>query len=172
MKKKNLLLLAAMAGICAIGLVSCRSRAEFSGGKSLSPAETKELLSEEPKEPVTSEQILPQEKAYYFVEGSGAVYHSDAACTYLKKSQDIKNGTLAQALAAGKERLCAACAKKQPSAPGEEQADSVCYYTAGGSVWHYDRSCGALARSADVLSGTVNAAMLDGKTRPCSRCGD
>ncbi len=171
MKKKNLLLFAAMAGMCAFGLLSCRNHTEFSGGKPLSEAQTKALLSAQPKE--SEAEVVPQEEgAYYFVEGSGTVYHSEASCTHLKKSQNIKIGTLAQALAAGKVKLCATCAKKQSVELDDGETDRTCYYTAGGTVWHYDRSCGALARSGNVLSGTVDGALLDGKTRPCSRCGD
>ena len=172
MRKKNLLLLAAMAGVCVFGLISCRNRTEFSGGNPLSEEQAKELLATEPKKPETPPVLCEEEQTYYFVEGNGSVYHSEPSCTYLKKSQNVKSGTLAQVLAAGKVKLCGTCAKKQTSVLDESVTERTCYYTAGGTVWHYDRSCGALARSSDVRSGTVDSAMLDGKTRPCTRCCD
>ena len=41
------------------------------------------------------------------------------------------------------------------------------YWTPGGSVWHSDPDCSALARSNDVRSGTV---AQSGKSRGCKRC--
>ncbi len=170
--KRKLLLLALMAGTCAFSLLSCRARPEFSGGKALSTEETQALLTSLQEAP--SVDATEQEKMYYFVTGSGAVYHSDASCAHLKNSKNVQTGTLSRVLDAGKERLCASCAKKEAGAQTEAATEDtqVCYYTAGGTVWHCDSSCASLSRSKNVLEGTVSEAMLSGKTRPCTRCGE
>ena len=184
--KKKLLMLAAMAGMCAFGMLSCRTRSEFFAGESLAPADAQALLSAEKESAKGGEEIAEesvattQDTLYYYVAGSGEVYHNNASCGYLKKSQSVLEGTLAQVNAAGKTRLCAACEKaKEEILPASGEADTdadaqerICYYTAGGKVWHYDRNCASLANSENVLSGTETQAALDGKTRPCARCGD
>ena len=183
--KKKLLMLAAMAGMCAFGMMSCRTRSEFSAGESLSPVEAQAVLSaaqeKEEKQPVAEKtEEVTQETTYYYVKGSGSVYHSDASCGYLKNSQNVCSGSLAQVMQEGKTRLCSACQKAQgESLPTLDKADAdvseearICYYTAGGKVWHYDRNCASLANSENVRSGTEAQAALDEKTRPCARCGD
>ena len=154
--------------VCTCLLCSCRRRAEFSGGQTLSDEEAREMLSALQEEPSAEEAV------YYFVTGSGTVYHSSASCTYLKNSGNVQTGSLSQALAAGKERLCSACAKAGASALTTDNADPsrACYYTASGSVWHYDNACVSLAHSENVISGTVEQAMQDGKARACARCGN
>ena len=185
--KTKLLVLAAMAGMCAFGMLSCRTRSEFSAGRSLSPAEAQAVLSaaqekEEEKSDLSekTEAKDAQEAVFYYVKGSGTVYHSVASCGYLKNSQNVCSGSLSQVKTEGKTRLCSACQKAQdegqpmPEETGESASEEerICYYTAGGKVWHYDRGCASLANSENVQSGTETQAALDGKTRPCARCGD
>lgn len=158
---------------CALGLFSCKADTDFSGSGSLSEEEMRTLLASMQGETTGTDG---QEKLYYFVSGSGTVYHSNAACSYLKNSKNVIEGTLSEALAAGKETLCSACAaeeQKQDSAPPDTEENArICYYTAGGSVWHYDSACATLSHSENVQTGTVAQAMLEGKTRACARCGD
>lgn len=52
----------------------------------------------------------------------------------------------------------------------EENADTV-YWVAGGEVWHTKSTCSSLSRSKNILSGTVEDAVLAGKSRVCKRCG-
>ena len=154
--------------LCVCALCSCYRRAEFSGGKALTQDGVREMLD------ATDGGEESEEKLYYFVSGDGEVYHSSSSCSYLKNSKNVLSGTMAQVSAAGKERLCSACAKNEKDAPVLADVDTsrVCYYTAGGGVWHYDSTCASLAHSENVRSGTVEQAMLDGKTRACARCGD
>ncbi len=57
--------------------------------------------------------------------------------------------------------------------PEDTDADGMTvYWTAGGSVWHEEKSCSALANSKNILSGSVNEARLAGKNRGCKRCTD
>lgn len=46
------------------------------------------------------------------------------------------------------------------------------YWVKSGDVWHLSADCPSLSRSKNVISGTVTAAMAQGKTRVCKRCGN
>lgn len=48
---------------------------------------------------------------------------------------------------------------------------SVVYWVRGGSVYHLKSDCSSLSRSSEILSGTIEDAIADGKERVCSRCG-
>ena len=168
---RRVLKLASCLLLLACFLCSCGNHAEFSGGEALSVEETQALIASWKTES-SAERI--EEGIYYFVTGSGAVYHSNASCAHLKNSKNVQSGTLAQAQTAGKDRLCATCAKGMGigSELSDADGDRACYYTVGGAVWHYDPSCASLSQSENVQGGTVEQAMLAGKTRPCARCGD
>ncbi len=53
---------------------------------------------------------------YWLVKGS--VYHVFPDCTYIAGKENVQSGTQAEAQAAGKERACAVCSKR--NAKGEE----------------------------------------------------
>lgn len=53
----------------------------------------------------------------------------------------------------------------------DEFGNIVVYWTAGGSVWHYKRDCGALINSAAIESGPIDKAMEAGMERACRKCG-
>ena len=167
--KRKLILIAVVLALCVLGLCACRNRAVFSGGESLSGEEAQQRL-----DAMQGTQSVSEEKVYYFVAGSGEAYHSDGSCAYLKNSEHVQAGSLSEAIAAGKVRLCTACAQKEGNEPLQDavQDGRTCYYTVGGKVWHYDKECPSLANSNTVYEGTVEQAMLEGKSRVCSRCGD
>ena len=171
MIRKALLLIVLLAS-CAFVLFSCGARADFFAGRAYSPDELQTLLASA-RETEDQNADTTVEPTYYFVEGGGVVYHSNPHCSYLKNSTGVLPGTLSEALAVGKERLCTACAKTQTDISQSDEAPNErgCYYTPGGTVWHYDASCVTLAYSEIVHSATVAQAQLDGKTRPCTRCG-
>ncbi len=55
----------------------------------------------------------------------------------------------------------------------EEESDNIediVYWVSGGEVWHIKRDCPSLSRSKDILSGTMNDALQEGKSRVCKRC--
>jgi len=60
------------------------------------------------------------ETLYCWIAG-GTVYHRSTACYSLSKSTGIVTGTLEEALAAGKERLCSVCG----DAPVEVETGTV-----------------------------------------------
>lgn len=59
---------------------------------------------------------------------------------------------------------------QEAPAPTPDEAQ-VCYYTAGGSVWHLDAACYHLSKSKNVITATVREAIEQGKTKVCSNCG-
>ncbi len=53
----------------------------------------------------------------------------------------------------------------------DDEATDTVYWVKNGEVWHTKSACSSLSRSKNILSGTVEDAMLAGKTRVCKRCG-
>ena len=53
----------------------------------------------------------------------------------------------------------------------DEVADTV-YWVKNGEVWHMKSTCASLSRSKNIISGTIEEAMLAGKNRVCKRCGN
>ncbi len=51
-----------------------------------------------------------------------------------------------------------------------DNEDTV-YWVKGGEVWHLKRTCSSLSNSRNILTGTVEEAVANGKIRQCSRCG-
>ncbi len=49
--------------------------------------------------------------------------------------------------------------------------ENVVYWVKNGEVWHLTEKCPSLSRSKTILSGTVDEAVENGKTRVCKRCG-
>ena len=171
---------------CVLFVSSCGDAEGFSAGAQLSGTALelfmRDLFNEEndsAKEEPPSEEAEPEEVECYFVSGSGEVYHTRADCSYLKNSKNVMSGTLADASAAGKTRLCSACSKasdekEEGSDPtlDEQTLKRTCYFVSGGSVWHYDENCSALSKSKEVICGLVEDAIAAGKTRACAKCKD
>ncbi len=59
----------------------------------------------------------------------------------------------------------------ESSATFNETTVAVVYWTEGGSVWHNTKDCSALARSKNIMSGSVHDAVEAGKERVCKKCG-
>ncbi len=49
--------------------------------------------------------------------------------------------------------------------------ETMVYWVKTGEVWHTRLDCSSLSRSKDVISGSVESALQNGKTRACKRCG-
>ena len=49
--------------------------------------------------------------------------------------------------------------------------EALVYWTKNGEVWHTRSTCSSLAKSKEILSGTVEQAISSGKDRICKRCG-
>ena len=45
------------------------------------------------------------------------------------------------------------------------------YWVPGGDVFHSTDKCTHISGKAGIMHGTIDEAIANGKTRPCSRCG-
>lgn len=99
-------------------LVGCQAR-PFDAGEPLSREEVAalkaELLEKAAAEGATEEEEKREEAPpewdglYRWLSGGG-VYHKHVSCAYIKDREDILEGALEAALAAGKEKPCSRCA--------------------------------------------------------------
>lgn len=48
--------------------------------------------------------------------------------------------------------------------------DGNVFWTDSGKIWHATYECSYLANSNEILHGTIEQAMLEGKERACTRC--
>ena len=70
------------------------------------------------------------------------------------------------------ESMSAALFETESPTESEPHSPSVVYWTEGGSVYHRDPHCSHLAKADKVSSGYVGNAIMYGKDRPCSLCGE
>ncbi len=194
---KKLFFLAAALGVCVCALISCRPKPAFDAGKPLSAKELEALrhslenADDKADEPTDDANApLDENKTIVYYIGTSEVYHSNRECSYLKKSENVNEGSLEQAKIAGKTRLCAACARDCeqediPDGNGENagggtlsagnqngENKTIVYYTQNGEAYHFDSNCTYLKGSSLVREGALEDALAAGKDRPCSRCGD
>ena len=92
----------------------CTATADFDAGEQLTAAELaalKEQLAAQKEEEDTAPSAgsAVQDGTVYWLD-SGKVYHTNAACYHIAKKDSVKSGTVEEATAAGKERVCASCA--------------------------------------------------------------
>lgn len=88
----------------------------FVGGETLTPEKLREISAAvftDPAEPDTQPPVAdPVLAAYagrvYWLEG-GTVAHTDRNCYHINRSEDVRSGSPADAVAAGKTTLCTAC---------------------------------------------------------------
>ena len=53
----------------------------------------------------------------------------------------------------------------------EHIGDGTVYWVKSGEVWHKTDKCPSLSRSKNIRSGSIEDAMLAGKSRACKKCG-
>ena len=206
--KRRIVLIAAVLCICICALIGCEDKLDLDGDGKLSAEELEEIRDSLQQNPGASDpdqdERLPQEnqtpptdneneenKTVFYYTDSGEVYHSNRECGHLKNSKNVNEGTLSQIQAAGKTRLCSACAKddeenntppadddedtndQTPPVGGEDDENkTVCYYTPNGDVWHLTKECGSLKNTQTIMEGSIEDAKAAGKSRVCNRCGD
>ena len=115
--KKSLLFMACV-GICACFLTACGRDKSFSAGTEMSAEELRlyreRLLAqkeqEAPAEPEEPEQEPLEELDTCYYTENGTVWHADRNCSYLKRSQNVLEGSVEGAAIAGKTRPCSSCA--------------------------------------------------------------
>ena len=115
--KKSLLFMACL-GLCACLLTACAREEGFSAGTEMTAEELRlyreKLLAQKEEAPAEKE---PEDEAptdvselvCYYTE-NGSVWHADRNCSYLKRSQNVLEGSVEGAAIAGKERPCSGCA--------------------------------------------------------------
>ncbi len=50
-------------------------------------------------------------------------------------------------------------------------ADGDVFWTASGTLWHSTYTCTYISRSKEIIHGSLDDALLAGKTGACTRCG-
>ena len=60
--------------------------------------------------------------------------------------------------------------ESEESEETREPADGVVYWTESGSVFHERLSCGHLSKKNEIISGSIEEAIAEGKARGCAFC--
>lgn len=104
--------------LCTLAACTQGGGEPFDAGTPLTPSDVNDLkdklLKGEEKEPESGEQTpdstpqVPEGETVYWLSG-GSVYHKDSTCYHIKEKPNVQSGTAAQAVQAGKDRLCSAC---------------------------------------------------------------
>ena len=115
------LLMRACLGICALALAACAKERGFSAGTEMSAEELKayrerllaqQAEAEQKEEPAAPEAPAEEDELLdvcYYTQ-NGTVWHADRNCSYLKRSQNVLQGSVEGAAIAGKTRPCSSCA--------------------------------------------------------------
>lgn len=115
--KRSLLFMACL-GICALFLTACTKEKAFSAGTEMTAEELRlyreRLLAEQEAEN-TEQAPAPEvsdetELSVCYYTTNGSVWHADRNCSYLKRSQNVLEGSVEGAAIAGKTRPCSSCA--------------------------------------------------------------
>ena len=111
MRRISALVLALLLLLLSCG---CTATADFDAGEQLTAAELaalkEQLAAQKEQEDAAPSGGGTSEDGMVFWLDSGKVYHTDATCYHIAKKQNVKSGTVDEATAAGKERVCASCA--------------------------------------------------------------
>ncbi len=127
-----------------------------------------------------------KENALSAIEGNvywspfGKVYHTDPECHTLNQSDELTTGSVDQALAAGRTRLCSYCAKRDgiegvrtddvDVSDYEVANDVAVFWAKDGDTYHFDADCTTLAEVEELVTGTVTEASAASHTVPCTVC--
>ena len=119
--KRSLLFMACL-GLCACLLTACAKKTDFSAGTEMTAEELRQyrekLLAqkEQAKQEESAEDVGAEKPVTdladlicYYTE-NGSVWHADRNCSYLKRSQNVLEGSAEGAAIAGKSRPCSGCA--------------------------------------------------------------
>ena len=129
-------------------------------------SETDGSVSEESS---TAEEEIVVNPCYW--TPNGKTWHTDRECHYIKNSKDVICGTEEKAKDEGKTGLCSSCAKnEEASTEAPEIIENPYYWTPNGTTWHADRDCYHIKDSENVITGTMERAIEEGKTHGCSSC--
>jgi hypothetical protein len=131
----------------------------------------------------------------YWLKG-GEVWHSSKFCGSISRAEPdaILQGTIADAMVAGKKRACKTCSDGDESSSADTSdviindtvdttdpvsetelavdGETIVYWLKNGTVWHLDSNCRSLAGSdkSSIISGALKDAYSHGKERGCKNC--
>lgn len=129
--------------------------------------------------------------AMYEIDGdvfwapSGEAFHTSPDCQAFTQSVELFTGSVEEAFAANRTRLCSFCAKRDgidgvrtddvdvsdyEVEPKEEAAVSTVYWAAEGDTYHFDSDCATLADVEELLAGTVDDAAAAEHAVACTVC--
>ena len=74
-------------------------------------SQTSELPTSEPQTTESGNEGNKASGATVYWTSSGSVWHTRRDCSYIKKSQKVLSGTVEEAIADGKKKLCSSCEK-------------------------------------------------------------
>lgn len=139
-------------------------------------------------DPISMEEIAADEDAIQgdvYWSAFGKVYHTDLECPTLNDYDELTMGSVDQAVAANRTRLCSYCAKRDgiegvrtddvdvSDYEAEPKADaevSTVYWAAEGDAYHFDPDCATLADVEELLAGTVDDAAAAEHAVACTVC--
>ncbi len=87
----------------------------------------------------------------------------------VEKDSDLKNDGNTENTDDGSTETSASVGKEN-SSETEISQQNVVYWTKSGSVWHSYIDCGHIKNSNNILSGTVEEAVNEGKSHLCKNC--
>lgn len=142
--------------------------------------------------PISSEQmqaatdLLGDSMVYWAPYGH--VYHTHEDCQALNNSDELTFGTVDEAVAVNKTRLCSFCARRddidtsviatddsETSASVEEGTTHeplTVYWADGVDGFHMDPDCAELDDIEIIISGTIEEAQAAGHREACHKCGN
>ena len=142
--------------------------------------------------PISSEEMeaaqdLLGDSYVYWTDGGG-VYHTHEDCQAFSQTEELKFGTVDQAVEANKTRLCKFCARRDDidtsaiATDGEVNENEIIengthealtvYWADGVEDFHMDPDCEAFDEVETLMSGTIEEAQEAGHRSACQKCGN
>lgn len=142
--------------------------------------------------PISSEEMeaaqdLLGDSYVYWTDGGG-VYHTHEDCQAFSQTEELKFGTVDQAVEVNKTRLCKFCARRDDidtsaiATDGEVDENTVIeggshealtvYWADGVDGFHMDPDCDVFDEVETIVSGTVEEAQAAGHREACQKCGN
>ena len=106
--------------ICLLLLIGCAAKPPTEGLETVSAEQIREMIREARESALAEESKLAaaettkefsSDSAVYWTDG-GQVWHTDPTCASLKRAQNIRTGSVAEAENEGKSRICSYCEGK------------------------------------------------------------
>lgn len=134
--------------------------------------------------PVSSEKLNDAQKEVIAKIGEDKVYwaktskkyHVDPDCPAFSRSEEVYEGTVADAYERNITDPCRRCIDSLEDAEKHAKEEVIAttgedkvYWTENGTTYHLDKDCSALANSSKIYEGTVEEAFKAGKVAECKK---